>query len=256
MSEWLVLTLAILATCAIVLLAAVVRQRRVGEEDDPSETPDVIEYMTMMIGVVYAIVLGLAIAGVWEARGEADEWVRMEAQALHEMDVRAEVFPAETRDLIQADIAAYVGYAVDEEWSHMVDHGELTERGDELLTQLRTTVMAPEPGTVREVQAYQGLVDQVALVDEARSGRGDSAQSTMPGVVWVGLIAGAAVTLGMVFALQIQRSRRELVLAGLFSALITFLLFLIWYFDDPFAHGLGDSTEAYMSFFPQFADGG
>ncbi|WP_326594810.1 bestrophin-like domain [Streptomyces sp. NBC_01803] len=255
MSEWLVLTLAVLATCAVVLLAAVVRQRRAGEDDDPSETPDVIEYMTMMIGVVYAIVLGLAIAGVWEARGEADAWVSREAQALHEMNERAEVFPAETRDGIQADITAYVGYAAGEEWSHMVDHGELTEHGDELLARLRTTVLAPEPETVREVQAYQGLVDQVAIVDEARVGRGNSAQPTMPGVVWVGLIAGATVTVGMVFALQIQRSGRELVLAGLFSALITFLLFLIWYFDDPFAHGLGDSIEAYLSFFPQTTSG-
>ncbi|MGK5533495.1 DUF4239 domain-containing protein [Streptomyces sp. URMC 129] len=255
MSEWLVLTFAVLVTCAVVVLAAVLRQRRVGEDDDPSETPDVIEYMTMMIGVVYAIVLGLAIAGVWEAQGAAAEWVRREAQALHEMDERAAVFPAETRDAIRADIAAYVAHTVGEEWSHMVDHGELTERGDELLAQLRTTVLAPEPETVRETQAYQGLADQVAVVDEARAGRGDSAQPTMPGVVWAGLIAGAAVTIGMVFMLQIQRSGRELALAGLFSALITFLLFLIWYFDSPFAHVLGDSSEAYMSFFPQSGDG-
>ncbi len=39
----------------------------------------------MMIGVVYAIVLGLAIAGVWEARNAADDVVQSEALALHEV---------------------------------------------------------------------------------------------------------------------------------------------------------------------------
>ncbi|WP_049579419.1 DUF4239 domain-containing protein [Streptomyces sp. SBT349] len=251
MSEWLVLTIAILATCAVVLVAAVLRQRRVGDEDDPSETPDVIEYMTMMIGVVYAIVLGLAIAGVWEARGAADDWVRQEAQALHEVDELAGVFPAESRDAIRASLTAYVGHTVDVEWPHMVENGELTERGDALLTDLRQAVLAPEPVTVREMQAFQGMVDQVAAADEARVARGQSAQPTMPLVVWAGLIAGGAVAVGMVFALQIQRSGREMVLAGLFSALIAFLLFLIWYFDNPFAHGLGDSTETFTTFFPQ-----
>ena len=61
MSEWLVLSLAMAAACAVVLSIAFFNHRRIGEDDDPNETPDVIEYMTMMIGVIYAIVLGLAI---------------------------------------------------------------------------------------------------------------------------------------------------------------------------------------------------
>ncbi|RBM16669.1 DUF4239 domain-containing protein [Streptomyces sp. PT12] len=251
MSEWLVLLIAVVATCALVILVAVVRQRRVGHEDDPSETPDVIEYMTMMIGVVYAIVLGLAIAGGWEAQGAADDWVRQEAQALHEVDVLAEVFPEDARDDIRASLATYVDHTVGTEWDHMLDHDDLTERGDSLLGQLRDTVLAREPETVREVQAFQGMIDQVAAVDEARVGRGDSAEPTMPPVVWLGLIVGGVVSVGMIFALQIQRSGREMVLAGLFSALIAFLLFLVWYFDDPFAHGLGDGIEAYQAFFPR-----
>jgi hypothetical protein len=94
------------------------------------------------------------------------------------------------------------------------------------------------------------------MADEARSGRGQSAGPTMPGVVWVGLIAGAAVAVGMVFALQIQRSGRELALAGIFSALIAFLLFLIWYFDAPFAHVLSDADEPFRTLFPQAVGGG
>ncbi len=72
----------------------------------------------------------------------------------------------------------------------------------------------------------------------------------MPGVVWLGLLGGAGLTLGMLFALQIRRSARELLLSGFFSALMVFLLFLVWHFDSPFARGLSDPAGAFTALFP------
>ncbi|MDI9883396.1 DUF4239 domain-containing protein [Streptomyces sp. HNM0645] len=250
MSEWVVLSLAMAAACAVVLAITVINQRRVGDDDDPSETPDVIEYMTMMIGVVYAIVLGLAIAGVWEARGAAEDSVRQEAQALHEVSARAEVYPTEARARIRDSVDAYVSHVVNTEWRHMVEKGELTEEGTRRLDQVRRDVTGYVPRNDHEGQAYQPLVDQVAAVDDARGARGQGAEATMPGVVWFGLVAGAVVTVGLIFTLQIRRTFRELLLAGLFSALIAFLLFLIWDFDAPFGRGLSAAPGPFTELFP------
>ncbi|MET4643307.1 DUF4239 domain-containing protein [Streptomyces sp. NBC_01724] len=255
MSEWLVLTLAMAAACAVVLTIAVLNNRRITEDDDPSETPDVIEYMTMMIGVVYAIVLGLAIAGVWEGRSAAQEYVRQEAQALHEVNVRSSVYPAEVRARIRADVDAYVSYVVHDEWQAMSEHGDLTDRGAELLGRVRADVTEYRPKTDHEGQAYQPLVDQVAAADDARSARGQSAGATMPGVVWFGLITGALVTVGLIFTLQIRRTFRELLLAGLFSVLIAFLLFLIWDFDSPFGRGISATAAPFLDLFPNAGGG-
>jgi hypothetical protein len=250
LSEWLVLSIAMAAACAVVLTIVVINNRRVPDDDDPNETPDVIEYMTMMIGVVYAIVLGLAIAGVWEGRGAAQETVRQEAQALHEVDRRVAVWPDAVRDRIRDDVAAYVSYVVDTEWHHMADRGELTEEGTELLDRLRRDVTDYRPADGHEGEAYQPLVDHVAIVDDARTARAENAGATMPGVVWFGLITGALVTVGMIFMLQIRRTFRELLLAGLFSALIAFLLFLIWAFDAPFGRGVSATPDAFLTLFP------
>ncbi|MBC2868331.1 DUF4239 domain-containing protein [Streptomyces mexicanus] len=250
MPEWLVLILAMLAACAVVVLITFVRHRTASEDEDPSETPDVIEYMTMWIGVVYAIVLGLAIAGVWEARVAAQDHVQAEAQALHEISERVRVYPPEVRDRIRSDVNAYVGHVVTTEWKTMVDKGHVTAQGDQLLERIRADVTDYRPKSDFEAQAYQPLVDQVTAADQARAARADSTGSTMPGVVWFGLITGALVTIGMVFALQIRRTTRELVLAGLFSALIAFLLFLIWDFDVPYSRGLSASTGPFLDLFP------
>ncbi|MET9778331.1 DUF4239 domain-containing protein [Streptomyces sp. NPDC006367] len=250
MPEWLVLILAMLAACAVVVVITLLRHRTAPDDEDTTETPDVIEYMTMWIGVVYAIVLGLAIAGVWEARSAAQDHVQTEAVALHEISERVRVYPPEVRDRIREDVNAYVGHVVNAEWKTMADEGRVTERGTELLDRVRADVTDYEPRTDFEAQAYQPLVDQVALADQARAARAGSTGATMPGVVWFGLVAGAVITIGMVFALQIQRTSRELVLAGLFSALIAFILFLIWDFDAPYGRGVSASTDPFLSLFP------
>ncbi|MGW4224435.1 bestrophin-like domain [Streptomyces bauhiniae] len=250
MSDWLVLVLAMLGACAVVVLITLVRHRRAPEDEDPSETPDVIEYMTMWIGVVYAIVLGLAIAGVWEARSAAGDTVQAEAQALHEVSERVRVYPADVRDQVRADVDAYVSYVVDTEWKSMTDQGEVTAQGSRLLDKVRQDVTDYQPRSDFEAQAYQPLVDQVAAADQARNARADSTGPTMPPVVWWGLLAGAVITVGMVFALQIRRTARELVLAGLFSATIAFMLFLIWDFDAPFSRGIAVTAEPFLTLFP------
>jgi hypothetical protein len=250
MSEWLVLAIGMAAACGVVLAIVVLNQRRLGEDDDPSETPDVIEYMTMMFGVVYAIVLGLAIAGVWEARGDAQEQVRQEAQALHEIDQRVQVYPAAQRDKVRADVSTYVTYVVHTEWPHMLAHGDITPHGTQLLAKVREDVTQYAPRTNLENQAYQPLLDEVAAADDARNARGQNAGAILPGVVWFGLIAGALVAVGLIFTLQIRRSPRELLLAGLYSALLAFLLFLVWDFDDPFGRSVGDTVSAFTALFP------
>ncbi|GHJ34550.1 DUF4239 domain-containing protein [Streptomyces sp. TS71-3] len=250
MSEWVVLVLAMALVCAVVVAVVVLQQRRIGEDDDPSETPDVIEYMTMMIGVIYAIVLGLAIAGVWEARSAAQDNTFNEAQALHEVSARAQVYPAAVRDRVRSDIDAYVSYVVHTEWRHMEEQQSLSPHGTELLDRVRHDILDREPASEAESQNYQAMADLVATADAARNTRGQSAGPTMPGVVWFGLIAGAVVTVGLMFTLQIRRSARELVLAGTFSALIVFLLFLIWDLDTPFGQGLSATPQPFVDLFP------
>ncbi|MEU6733397.1 hypothetical protein ABZ929_09340 [Streptomyces physcomitrii] len=254
MSEWLVLTLAMVAACGVVLAVTILQQRRIGSDDDPSQTPDVIEYMTMMIGVVYAIVLGLAIAGVWEARAEAQAHVHAEAQALHEIQERVRAYPPGVREEIRGEVEDYVAYVVTTEWDSSSTRGGLTDRGDALLAKIRHRLTDHEPASDFEAQAYQPLLDQITAADDARSARGDSAEATMPGVVWFGLIAGALVTVGMMFALQIRRTPRELILAGLFSALIAFLLFLIWDFDLPYSRDMAASTEPLRELVPRLLE--
>lgn len=253
MSEWLVLAVAMALVCALVLACTALRHRRVAEDEDTSETPDVIEYMTMMVGVVYAIVLGLAIAGVWEARGAAEDSVRREAQSLYEVTQRADVYPTPVRDRIRGEVDAYVSHTVAVDWPLLTSGRGASPQGAELLGKLRSDVTHQSPANELQAQAYQPLLDHIAAADDARHSRVQADESTLPGVVWFGLLVGGVVTVGLIFTLQIRRSGRELLLAGLFSALIVFLLFMVWSFDAPYGREGIDSAGPFQDLFPKVA---
>ncbi|MDJ0382692.1 DUF4239 domain-containing protein [Streptomyces sp. G-G2] len=253
MSEWLVLAIAMALVCALVLACTALRHRRVAVDEDTSETPDVIEYMTMMVGVVYAIVLGLAIAGVWEARGAAEDSVRREAQSLYEVTQRADVYPAPVRDRIRGEVDAYVAHTVSVDWPLLTSGAGASPQGATLLGALRKDVTHQSPANELQAQAYQPLLDQIATADDARHSRTQSSGATLPGVIWLGLLAGGLVTIGLIFTLQIRRSGRELLLAGLFSGLIVFLLFMVWSFDAPYGREGIDSAAPFQDLFPSLA---
>ncbi len=132
----------------------------------------------------------------------------------------------------------------------MAERGEVTERGGELLDKVRADVTDYRPRDDYESQSYQPLLDQIAAADDARNARADSIDPTLPPVVWFGLITGAVITIGLIFTLQIRRSARELLMAALFSALIAFLLFLVWDFDAPFSRGITTAADPFTDLFP------
>ncbi|NGN70274.1 DUF4239 domain-containing protein [Streptomyces sp. A7024] len=250
MSDTLMLTFVLLAAAAVVAFIALVRTRRRDAAFDPDATPDVIEYMTMMIGVVYAIVLGLAIAGVWDANDGAQATVSSEAFALHEISEQAAALPPDVRDKLRSQVDAYVPYAVGEEWDGMEDGKGLTDRGDRMLGEVRQTIQDYEPRTESQNRAAYAIAEQVTTAEQARTTRALDAGPTLPQLVWFGLIAGALVSVGMVFALQIRRTKRELILAGLFTALLAFLLGLVWVLNTPYGPGGISMTDAFDELFP------
>ncbi|MFF7636355.1 hypothetical protein ACFZB9_24885 [Kitasatospora sp. NPDC008050] len=251
MSEWLALVVAMLATCMVVILVAIVRQRR--RSGGEAETPDVIEYMSMMIGVIYAVVLGLAIAGSWETRSAAKEAVRVEAQSMHEAGERAAVYPTTARDRVLGDIDTYIAFVVHQDWPQMEHHRDLSPTGEQLLGQVRSDVTPSSPNDLPGAAAAEPVLDAVATADDARSTRAAIATSEMPVVVWIGLFTGALITVALIFLLEIRSTFRELLLGGLFSALVVFLLFVVWDFQSPFGHSFGITPEAFTQLFPAAA---
>ena len=116
-----------------------------GKEDEERE--DVAGYVTMMVGVMFALILALALVSVWEDKDSAQGHVATEASSLNETYLLgASMLPADQAK-IQAAASAYAGYVVHTEFPAMRSGKEIGDTGWQLLTDLRTSFLSADVST-------------------------------------------------------------------------------------------------------------
>ncbi|MEU9098594.1 hypothetical protein [Streptomyces sp. NPDC048361] len=242
--------LAITLAVALFAAATVVAKHRFFPPD-PAEEPreDVAEYISMMVGVLYALVLGLALVSVWETSDNASSHVQAEAGALHQTYLVADALPADGQSRVRAISQQYAEHVVGAEWPRMAAREDLGSGGWTLLAELRAATRVPANATPAQQIAAQELLAQLGTLDEARRGREQDAQSSLSPVLWVGLILGGVLTVAFMFLFGIQRNATHIVMVMGLAALITFLVLLIHELDSPFGGYLGTDTSAFTRHF-------
>ncbi|WP_433544138.1 DUF4239 domain-containing protein (plasmid) [Streptomyces sp. CA-294286] len=229
-------TLAIVLGVALLGAAAVLVKHHfwpMGPDDEPRE--DVAEYISMMVGVLYALVLGLALVSVWDANSSAEEHVQAEAGAAHQVHLLADGLPAAQRERMKSGVEAYVRHVTDVEWPAM-ERGELPDgHGWQLLSGLRSAGQVPEGATRAQQATAQETLVQLVLLDDARRGREADADDGLPPVLWFGLIVGGVLTVAFMFMFGVERSLSHVVMVMGLSGLIAFMVLLIHQLDEPFS---------------------
>ncbi|WP_228974285.1 DUF4239 domain-containing protein [Streptomyces sp. DH12] len=217
-------------------------------EEESGETA--AEYMSMMIALLYAMLLGLALVSVWDLRAEAGSSTAEEAGALHQVTVLAEGLPPEQRRRVEGLTQQYAEHVVRVEWPLMNRHEDLGDTGWDLLRRLHADAAAPADATAaQQVNAVEVLA-QLGTVDEARRTREASAQDTLSPVLSVGLIVGAVLSVWILFFFGVGRSLSQLVMTMGMVALTVFLGYLIHQLSMPFGDVAGVSTDPFTRYFP------
>ncbi|QGV79602.1 DUF4239 domain-containing protein [Streptomyces ficellus] len=247
-------TLALGLLAALVAAAAVVAWRHFHPaEAETEDGGEVAEYMSMMIALLYALLLGLALVSVWELRGDAESHTSTEAGALHQMTVLAEGLPPGQRKQVEAVAERYAVHVVQGEWPAMKQGGDLADSGWSLVRQLRAVAAAPPDATSSQEVTALELLGQLSALDDARRGRESVSQETLSPVLWAGIFVGAVLSVGMLFFFGIGRSPGQLMMAMGMVVLTVFLGLLIHYLSTPFGEVMGVSPDPFTRYFPTAA---
>ncbi|MET9494824.1 DUF4239 domain-containing protein [Streptomyces sp. NPDC006552] len=230
-----IVSLAIVLGVAVLAAAVVLVKHRfwpLGPDDEPRE--DVAEYISMMVGVLYALVLGLALVSVWDAQSSAEDHTATEASAAHQIHLLAAGLPAERADRMRGEIEAYIRHVTETEWPAMAEQAPLGPAGWRMLDEVRATGQVPADATPAQQATGQEILAQLSTLDEARRGRESDATESLSPVIWFGLIVGGGLTIAFMFMFGVQRSVTHVVMVAGLSALITFTVLLIYQLDSPF----------------------
>ncbi|GGV21385.1 DUF4239 domain-containing protein [Streptomyces spectabilis] len=243
-------TLAIIIGVSLLAAACVVVKHRFwppDPDDEPRE--DVAEYISMMVGVLYALVLGLALVSVWDTRSAADEHTQTEASAAHQVRLLSDGLPQRQAREVRSGIEAYVSHVVDVEFPAMAAGDPLGQRGWDLLSALRHASRTAADATPSQHMTAQEVLAQLGTLDDARRGRESDADGGLAPALWVGLIMGGVLTVAFMFMFGVERSYTHVVMVMGLSALITFMVLLIHELDRPFTGMLAVDATPFTRYF-------
>ncbi|WP_406454068.1 DUF4239 domain-containing protein [Streptomyces sp. NBC_00876] len=233
------------------LAAACVLVRHRYWPPDPDEEPreDVAEYISMMVGVLYALILGLSLVSVWETRSSAQDHVQTEAGAAHQVYLLADGLPAARTEQVRTTMQAYVHHVVRAEFPEMVAGRPLGAEGWNLLHQVRAANRVPDSATPVQQATVQEVLAQLSTLDAARRGREADALDSLSPTLWLGLIIGGALTVAFMFMFGVKRNLTHVTMVMGLTALITFTVVLVYQLNQPFSGLLALDTSPFTRYF-------
>jgi hypothetical protein len=224
--------------------------RRLVPLENLVENNEVAGFKFAVLGVVYAVLLGLAVISVWEKFSEAEHASTSEAAAVLSMyRLTAGIDqPAPLRDAL----TAYANSAIADDWPAMTA-GMESPKTLAALAALYAATLAIPGNDERSAAMLTALLDQLDSVTDARRERLRLAEGIVPGVVWLVLFAGAVVTLGFTFFFALPRLPAQLMMTGMLAFVIFLALFVAVSIDHPFTGGVSVSPDAMTHALHDFA---
>jgi len=236
-------------TIAATLVGAVLARRFIPRERIV-EHQDVAAVMFSMVGLLYAILLAFVVVVVWEQFDSAEQNVDDEVTKISNLMRDANGFDAAQQAKVKGRLLTYSQSVIHDEWKTMA-HGKSSPETAEDYRKIWVAYYDYTPRTDVQRSFYDESVDKLNELGAARRLRLLASQSSVPGLLWMLLIAGAVVTLSFVYLFEMPGRLFQPLVAGAISGLTAFILFLVLALDHPFSGDVKIEPTA----FQQIIDG-
>ena len=229
---WLSAILMLVPTTLIAMAGPIVVRRYV-DLDRLRTNNEVAGFKFATVGVLYAVLLAFAVIVVWEKFNEADNDVAQEASAAATIYRLSHGIGAEPGAALRNAVSAYLKAAIAQDWPAM-QQGTADRDVTHALDNVYATVLGFHPSDARETTLLAEILHQLDQVTQARRARLVMASGIVPGIVWLGLFGGAALTIGFTFFFGNTNLRAQALMTGILSILIFSGLLTIVAIDHPF----------------------
>jgi hypothetical protein len=186
-----------------------------------------------VVGVFYAVMLAFVVVAVWEDYSDTEDAVRNEAKAAVDLYRVAFALPKESGAEIQGRVVQYVQDVRRNAWSSM-GVGKSSETVSKDLEKLSAAIFAVQPEDDRQFALYLHALNLLTVIADNRNERLDSADGSVPVILWFVLIVGGAITLGYPAFFAASNLMAQILMTASLAALVALSLLLGLAFDFPF----------------------
>jgi Ca2+/Na+ antiporter len=194
---------------------------------------DVAGFIYAVVGIAFAVLLGLVVVAVWEQYQTARDTTEREADELAELFWLGQRLPPAEGRRLQELTRSYARVVVDEEWPLMA-RGESSPRAWALIDEIRLTVQNLNPDTEAGQVLYEQGFERVHDLADARRDRLVEAEQGIPGILWVVLVTGAIITVGFTYLFGLDDTTTHTLMVAMLALIIGLVLFTIGSLEYPF----------------------
>lgn len=237
----------VLLVGAMVLLAVggtVFLRRWIGAET-LGRNNEVAGFIYAVIGVVYAVLLGLSAIIVWEQYEKARAVVEQEANEIADLYRDSRSFPEAVRKELEVRLRGYAEAVVAKEWPAMAQRKASPEAG-QAYEQIWLVYYAFQPDTDQQKIWYAESLRKLNDLGDQRRLRLLAARSEgVPAVMWVVLLGAGVITIGFSLLFGTRSAAAHLLMTGGVGITIGLVLLSIIAMHQPFSGIARVDTEAF-----------
>jgi len=200
--------------------------------------------MVHSIMVFYGLVLALIAVNVFETYSKASEIVSAEASAYAMLYRDISSLPEPSRSGLQAALREYVEYTIHEAWP-VQRTGRIPSTGVAMVDSVQARLAAFEPSTEGQKILLAEVWRTYNHAVEIRRERLEEVTTGLPGVMWMVVLLGAAISLTGAAFFKVEDVRLHAILVTLLATFIASVIFIVLAMDRPFRGDLGISAEPY-----------
>ena len=205
---------------------------------------DVIGFVYAVVGVAYAVLLGLVVIAAWNTLDEAKANTYTETNALLQLDWYGHSLAQPEHAQIEKLVKQYTGLVINTEWPELA-HQESSPQAWAVYDQLRDIVLAQQPTAPAAVARYDQALDATAQLGDARRQRIDESSEGIPSLLWAALILGAVVTVGFAFFFGMKSTTAHAIVMFCLALLFVTLLLVVYELNYPFGGVVTVTPEAF-----------
>src|SRR5919199_4248410 len=248
--------LLLVAVAILIAVGGLVLVQRLYSTDQRKQHNDVAGFIYAVLGVAYAVLLGLVLIAVWEKWDAAEAITTDEANELAGIFWYAHALPQPEGRHIQELVRSYAQVVVEKEWPLMAQ-GRSSPEAWATLDELRGTILGLKPTTDAQQTGYSQMrynqmLEQLHDLGDARRERLLAAEQGLPAILWIVLILGGVITVCFTYLFGLQNTLVHLLMVAALAMIISISLFTVAALDYPFKGDISIHPAAYENDLERF----
>ena len=230
----------LVAGVTVVTVTAMLLVRRRSPEGSWFSDGDRASGVFGVLATGFSVLLGFIVFLAFTSYDQSRSGAEAEALAVQQQVETAQFLPQPAGARLTGELICYARYVEHVEWSEM-ESGTSGDRPNPWAVRMFTTLKGVEPTTASQGSAYDKWLDETADREEARRDRVHGAEGVIPTPLWVVLFVISAIVFVymLFFADRGERAVTQALLMGSVTIVITAMLLLLAFLDNPFNGSVG-----------------